>query len=107
MTDAAFQRCIDPACGTTLALDSTAFSCPKCGKLLDVAYDWDRRRPPSSLRDLETKWARRTDPLALSGVWRFRELLPFAQPEHVATVGEGQTLLRPVAVGVHRCDLIG
>lgn len=95
MPDSAFQRCIHPDCGTTLALDSTAFACPKCGGLLDVAYDWDRLRPPASLREFEAKWSRRTDPLALSGVWRFRELLPFAPPEKVATVGEGQTLLRP------------
>jgi threonine synthase len=94
MSDAAFQRCIRPACGTTLALDSTAFSCPKCGDLLDVVYDWDRLQPPGNLCEFESKWARRTDPLALSGVWRFRELLPFAPPEQVATVGEGQTLLR-------------
>ena len=30
-----------------------------------------------------------------SGVWRFHELLPFAPPESVVTVGEGQTLLQP------------
>jgi threonine synthase len=94
MSDAAFQRCIRPACGTTLALDSTAFGCPKCGDLLDVVYDWGHLQPPRSLREFEAKWARRTDPLALSGVWRFRELLPFAAPDQVATVGEGQTLLQ-------------
>jgi threonine synthase len=100
MSEAAFQRCINPACAATLALDSTAFSCPKCGGLLDVAYDWDRLQPPRSLRDFEAKWAKRTDPLALSGVWRFREFLPFAPPEVIATVGEGQTLLRQAdAVG--------
>ena len=27
-------------------------------------------------------------------VWRFRELLPFAQPEQIVTIGEGQTLLQ-------------
>jgi threonine synthase len=94
MPDAAYQRCIHPACGTTLALDSTTFCCPRCGGLVDVAYDWDRLRPPATLRAFEAKWARRTDPLALSGVWRFSELLPFAPAEQVATVGEGQTLLR-------------
>src|SRR5204863_4811712 len=31
---------------------------------------------------------------SFSGVWRFRELLPFAAPEHVLTVGEGQTILQ-------------
>jgi threonine synthase len=32
--------------------------------------------------------------LAFSGVWRFHELLPFADPKHVMTIGEGQTLLQ-------------
>src|SRR5690606_5796814 len=33
--------------------------------------------------------------LCRSGVWRFRELLPFAPPESIVTVGEGQTPLLP------------
>jgi threonine synthase len=94
MSDAVFQRCLTPACGQTRDLTDTAFRCPACGGLLDVAYDWDRLRPPRSLREFEAKWARRTDPLAFSGVWRFRELLPFAPPDKVITVGEGQTLLQ-------------
>jgi threonine synthase len=94
MTDAVSQRCIHPGCAATLALDATDFRCPRCGGLLDVAYDWDRLRPPRALKDFEARWADRTDPLAFSGVWRFRELLPFARPEQIATVGEGQTLLQ-------------
>src|SRR5207249_9421436 len=27
-------------------------------------------------------------------VWRFRELLPFTRPEHILTIGEGQTILQ-------------
>lgn len=92
--DAAFQRCIHPSCGTTVALDDTSFVCPKCGGLLDVAYDWNRLQPPKSLREFETKWADRANPLSFSGVWRFRELLPFAEPQHVLTIGEGQTILQ-------------
>src|SRR5689334_23872263 len=92
--DAVYQRCIAPECGATRAVDDTAFVCPRCGGLLDVAYDWDRLSPPRSLRDFEAKWSRRTDPLAFSGVWRFRELLPFAPPERVLTIGEGQTILQ-------------
>jgi threonine synthase len=94
MSDAVFQRCIHPDCGATCAVDETAFACPKCGGLLDVAYDWDRLRPPKSLRDFEAKWSERTNPLSFSGVWRFRELLPFAPPEQVLTIGEGQTILQ-------------
>jgi threonine synthase len=62
--------------------------------LLDVAYDWNRLRPPTSLTFFEQKWSRRFDPLCYSGVWRFHELLPFAEPEHIVTVGEGQTWLQ-------------
>ena len=64
MTDAAFQRCIHPGCATTVELDATAFRCPACGGLLDVAYDRDRLPPPRSLKDFEAKWSRRTDPSA-------------------------------------------
>ena len=86
MTDAVFQRCINPDCAATCSVDDTSFACPRCGGLLDVAYDWDRLPPPRSLREFEAKWADRTNPLSFSGVWRFRELLPFAAaragPDH-------------------------
>ncbi len=67
----------------------------RCGNLLDVGYDWDRSRPPDNWSFFEHKWSRRFEPLALSGVWRFHELLPFAPPDKVVTIGEGQTLLQP------------
>jgi threonine synthase len=92
MTDLAFQRCIHPHCGATVDLADTAFACPKCGGLLDVAYDWNRLPVPKSLAHFEAKWSRRTDPLDFSGVWRFRELFPFARDEQILTIGEGQTL---------------
>lgn len=92
--DTVYQRCIDPACGGTAPLEDTSFVCPSCGGLLDVAYDWNRLAPPRSLRDFEARWAERSDPLNFSGVWRFRALLPFAPPERVMTIGEGQTILQ-------------
>ena len=92
--DAVFQRCIDPDCAATCGVGETAFVCPRCGGLLDVAYDWDRLGPPRSLRDFEAKWADRANPLNFSGVWRFRELLPFAEPDRILSIGEGQTILQ-------------
>jgi threonine synthase len=65
-----------------------------------VAYDWDKLPVPKSLKDFETKWADRTHPLNFSGVWRFRDLFPFAPESAVMTIGEGQTLCQradPVA----------
>src|SRR5262249_15416889 len=66
----------------------------RSGGLLAGASAWDRLRPPKALREFEAKWADRANPLNFSGVWRFRELLPFAPPEQVLTIGEGQTILQ-------------
>ncbi|WZO97865.1 threonine synthase [Isosphaeraceae bacterium EP7] len=102
LTDRAYQRCINPACGQTLAVDQAVFACPRCGDLIDVVYDWDRLPVPRSLSEFEAKWTDRLNPLNYSGVWRFRELLPFAPPEMVVTIGEGQTPLQVAdKVGVH------
>ncbi|MCE9532348.1 MAG: threonine synthase [Planctomycetes bacterium] len=94
MSESVFQRCIHPQCGATVSLDDTSFQCPRCGGLLDVAYDWNRLRPPKSLRDFEAKWSQRTNPLSFSGVWRFRDLFPFAPDDRILTIGEGQTILQ-------------
>ena len=94
MTDPVYQRCISPACAATYSVDEVLTSCKSCGSLLDVRYDWDRLSPPKSLTDLQAKWTRRFEPLDFSGVWRFRDLLPFAPPEMIVTIGEGQTLLQ-------------
>ena len=96
----AFQQCINPSCAATFGVDETHFSCPACGDLLDVVYEWDKLPVPRQLADFEAKWASRADPLAFSGVWRFRELLPFAPKDQIVTIGEGQTLLQ-------RADKVG
>ena len=98
MHDHAYQQCIDPDCAATYAVDEVLFSCRDCGALLDVRYDWDRCEVPKSLSYFERRWgtvgrgaAARAD---FSGVWRFRELLPFARLEDIFTIGEGRTLLQ-------------
>lgn len=99
-SDRVFQQCIHPDCRAAYGVEEILTACPKCGSLLDVAYDWNRLNVPKSLREFEAKWSRRSEPLCFSGVWRFHELLPFAPPEQCVTVGEGQTLL-------HAADRVG
>ena len=86
--------------GATFDVGQTLPECTGLGGLLDVQYDWDRVPVPSRLQEFEQRWSRRHDPLDFSGVWRFRELLPFASPEQIVTIGEGQTILR-------RSDTVG
>ncbi|MFO0957126.1 MAG: threonine synthase [Isosphaeraceae bacterium] len=94
MTDPAYLQCLSPACRATLDIGTTRFACPRCGELLDVVYDWDRLPIPRTLSEFESRWSSRNDPLDFSGVWRFRELLPFAPMDRMVTIGEGQTLLQ-------------
>jgi len=91
----AFQRCIAPLCRATFDVQDVLTACPDCGSLLDLDYEWDRLPVPGSLRHFESRWANRNRPLDFSGVWRFRDLLPFARDEDIVTIGEGQTILQP------------
>jgi threonine synthase len=93
-SEAAFQTSIRPGSTTTYGVHDVLTSCPGTGDLLDIQYDWDRVPVPSSLREFEARWNSRRNPLDFSGVWRFRELLPFAPPEQIVTIGEGQTQLQ-------------
>lgn len=88
----AFQQCIAANCAATYGVDEVLFSCRRCGDLLDVRYDWSRCAPPKSLSFFASR--RKAGPFDVSGVWRFRELLPFAEPRDIVTVGEGGTMLQ-------------
>ena len=74
-------------------------SCPKCGSLLDILYDWAKLPVPKSLSFFEHRWSTKgtgvEGQLDFSGVWRFRELLPFyRREEDIVTIGEGRTVLQ-------------
>jgi len=103
MSEIGWQQCINPDCGKTFDLREVLSGCPSCGNLVDACYDWSKVEVPKSLSAFEARWSNRRDPLDFSGVWRFRELLPFASRDDVITIGEGQTQLRcsdPVAAYV-------
>ncbi len=98
MLDHAYQQCIHADCNATFDVSEVLVRCPKCGNLLDVRYDWNRVAVPKSLKDFSERWStpgRSLEARAnFSGVWRFRELLPFAGLEDLVTVGEGRTMLQ-------------
>ena len=87
-----------PIARSTYALDDVRVAC----QLRQPARRGLRLGPPAAA-DVARRGSRAngragTNPLAFSGVWRFRELLPFAPPEMVVTIGEGQTLLQNATV---------
>jgi threonine synthase len=89
----AHLECAEPACLRPQKLDQKSQQCVFCGGLLDVRYNF----APSSPEALRSLWRdRRTSdaPADRSGVWRFRELLPFLEPDApIVSLAEGSTPL--------------
>ncbi len=88
----AYLVCFEPECRTKYELDEILYQCPRCNGLLEVAYDWDSANP-SGWKKLWRE--RRLDNCLLnqSGVWRYREMLPFGDAPDAITLREGSTPL--------------
>ena len=104
----ASQRCAETACGARYHINERLYVCPRCCGLLDVEIEREGLRSADELRDV---WrARRASDEARdrSGVWRFRELLPFASDANAVTLAEGNTPLydAPRSAGFCRLDAL-
>jgi len=86
-----FLQCADESCQNRQESSRSGHHCDACGGLLEVAYDFNLAQP----EPLCHKWAQRklsNEPADRSGVWRFRELLPFLDPGlPIISLGEGST----------------
>jgi threonine synthase len=95
----AAQRCMHPDCGAEYGVERVLTSCPACHdagrgeSLLDVVYDYDAMRAVTG--GTFDYFRRPASGAECSGVWQFRELLPFyAGTSDIASVGEGKTILQ-------------
>ena len=88
-----FLQCIEETCGRRQDLKGNGHLCTHCGGLLEVKYEFD----PFDPEILRTAWHQRRlsgEPIDRSGVWRFRELLPFVKPgDRIISLSEGSTPL--------------
>ncbi len=87
-------RCI--ACGEVSDKASQNFRCAHCSDLLEITYPrWKEARPDAE--GLKSAWRNRHlshSAIDLSGVWRFRDLLPALEDDQQAiTLREGNTPL--------------
>jgi threonine synthase len=106
----AFQQCISPQCRATYSVAQSLVACPACGSLLDINYDWSRLPVPKSMAFFEHRWSTKGSEfegrLDFSGVWRFRELMPFYRTENdIVTIGEGRTSLQTADLLGHRLGM--
>ncbi len=102
---ASVQHCIESACGARFALNEQLYVCSVCGGLLDVVREGAADSNAEELRDI---WHRRLasfDPRDRSGVWRYRELLPFAADAPIVSLAEGNTPLYDAPRSADYCKL--
>jgi len=89
----AYLQCIEESCRQRQDPKKNSYLCSTCGGLLEVQYEFDPFEPEA----LRQAWHRRRlsgEPIDRSGVWRFRELIPFVEPgERIISLSEGSTPL--------------
>ena len=83
--------CFTEKCRARFPITEVIYNCPQCGGLLEAVYD----TPEQSALMLKRLWRERrvsNAPLDQSGVWRYRELIPFlASYNCVVSLREGNT----------------
>lgn len=98
-----YLQCSARDCGARLDLHDRSLACPRCGDLLEVVATLPDSLDP---HDLKTRWRERRLswlPEDVSGVWRFREVLP-AYSHAPVTLGEGNI---PLIRGVSSANWAG
>lgn len=99
------QRCINVECGSEFYLDERIYVCGRCGDLLDIERTEVLNRDAESLRALWHERLQSSDARDRSGVWRFREFLPFADDVSVVSLAEGNTQVYDAPRSADYCGL--
>jgi threonine synthase len=100
--------CLHPSCRAHFGITEILYNCPQCGSLLEADYAGSQH-DASALRRLFRDRRSSNAPLDQSGVWRFRELLPFLENyDRVVTLREGNTPLldAPAAASYAGLDIL-
>jgi threonine synthase len=98
--------CIEPECGARFTVDQRFYCCQHCGGLLDVDYNFGSETTPGSLKALFEERKRGGSEPDRSGVWRFRELLPFTNEiGSIVSLREGNTPLYDAPRSARYCQL--
>src|SRR5918911_1298708 len=104
-TEPAAQRCIEETCGAYYSIDERLYICPRCGGLLEVWKETETVGHAEGLRALWTEGLASMDALDRSGVWRYRELLPFGTGAPIVSLAEGNTPLYSAPRAAAYCGL--
>ncbi len=85
--------CFERGCREQFPTDTLIYNCPRCGGLLEVQYS---EQPQVALKRTWRERRMSNHTLDQSGVWRYREAIPFLDDlKHAVTLREGCTPLLP------------
>src|SRR5579875_4088840 len=85
--------CFDATCRARSPITEVIYNCPRCGGLLEAGYNGGLD-DPDGLKRLWRERRMSNHPLEQSGVWRYREMIPFLDSyDSVVTLREGNTPL--------------
>src|SRR5579885_1333774 len=85
--------CFEERCRTRFPITDLLYSCPRCGGLLEAVYSVPDR-PAAEWKRLWRERRLSNSPLDQSGVWRYREFIPFLDGyDRVVSLREGNTPL--------------
>jgi len=85
--------CFEPKCRARFAITGVIYNCPRCGGLLEAVYP-GRSEDPAALKKVWRERRLSNAPLDQSGVWRYREAIPFLESyDRIVTLKEGNTPL--------------
>lgn len=101
----AAQRCILPECGAVYGIRERIYVCPKCGGPLEVDCHASEIRNSGELRRQWESRGTSREPRDISGVWRYRELLPFDEQAAFITLFEGNTPIYDAPRSAKYCGL--
>ena len=90
---APLQKCIAPDCGAEFGLRDQVYVCRNCGSPLEIDCGLAPLADPKSLIGQWNSRLSSRENRDRSGVWRYREILPFDAAAPIVTLFEGNTPL--------------
>jgi threonine synthase len=85
--------CFEGRCRARFPITELIYTCPRCGGLLEAVYAAPER-PAAEWKQLWRERRMSNAPLDQSGVWRYREFIPYLESyDRVVTLREGDTPL--------------
>ncbi|MGA9884816.1 MAG: threonine synthase [Candidatus Acidiferrales bacterium] len=101
----AAQRCILSTCGAVYGIRERIYVCPECGGPLEIDCRVSAIREGHALRKIWDARAVSREARDISGVWRYRELLPFDDSTQFVTLFEGNTPVYDAPRSANYCGL--